>query len=411
VPKPIAGRGGSVDRAPLVTIVAHHVFDQKFREDRFGAQTELTRPNMRRCFNSSLWFLLCALVSATVGSPASAASATGESRPSLEIYFIDVEGGQSTLIVTPERHSLLIDSGWAGDGTGFRPGDPHVARDANRIVAAARDAGITQIDYLLITHFHVDHDGGVTELARLMPIRTFIDHGAPSAEADRASPGTADAYEAYLTVRNAGAHLQPRAGERLPLQDLEAVIVSSGGATLEGPLAHAGAKNASCPDHASAPRDSYENPHSTGVVVRYGAFRFLDVGDLTGQPLFALACPKSLIGPVDVYLVAHHGGPDAAVPETFAALKPRVAIMNNGVSKGGARVTYEALHHVSGLEDVWQLHTSNDAADANFAARYIANLDEGTAYWIKLEASEDGSFRVLNQRTGEWQSYARHPHP
>src|SRR6516164_6476727 len=346
------------------------------------------------------------LASVSAGLLAPTAPASGETHPTLQIYFIDVEGGQSTLIVTPERHSLLIDTGWAGDGAGFRPGDPHQARDANRIVAAARDAGITQIDYLLITHFHVDHDGGVTELARLMPIRTFIDHSAPSAEADRASPGTQEAYEAYLTVRNAGAHLQPGAGERLPLKDVEAVIVSSGGSTLKGSLAHAGATNASCPDHAAAPRDSYENPRSTGVVVRYGEFRFLDVGDLTGQPLFALACPKSLIGPVDAYLVAHHGGADAAVPETFAALKPRVAIMNNGASKGGARVTYEALHRIPALEDVWQLHASTDAGEANFPSKYIANLDETSAYWIKLVASEDGSFRVLNQRTREWRTYA-----
>lgn len=363
---------------------------------------------MRRRFLSSAWFLLCALSSVTIGSLGSASAATGETRRALQIYFIDVEGGQSTLIITPEHHSILIDTGWAGDGTGFSPGNPHVARDANRIVAAARDAGITQIDYLLITHFHVDHAGGVAELAQLMPIRTFIGHSAPSAEADRASPGTQQAYEAYVTARNAGAHLQPAAGERLPLKDVEAVIVSSGGATLEEPLAHAGAANAACPDHASAPRDPYENPRSTGVVVRYGEFRFLDVGDLTGQPLFALACPKSVIGPVDAYLVAHHGGADAEVPETFAALKPRVAIMNNGMSKGGARVTYEALHHVADLEDVWQLHTSKEAADANFAARYIANLDESTAYWIKLAASEDGSFRVLNQRTGEWKTYPPH---
>ena len=354
------------------------------------------------------WFLLCALLSLSGGLLTAPASARGETPRALQIYFIDVEGGQSTLIVTPERHSLLIDTGWAGAGSGFRPGDPHGARDANRIVAAARDAGITQIDYLLITHFHIDHDGSVAELSRLMPIRTFIDHSAPSAEADRASPGTQEAYEAYLTVRDAGAHLQPGAGERVPLKDVEAVIVSSGGSTLKGSLANAGATNASCPDHASVPRDSYENPRSTGVVVRYGEFRFLDVGDLTGQPLFALACPKSLIGPVDAYLVAHHGGADAAVPETFAALKPRVAIMNNGVSKGGARVTYEALHHVPALEDVWQLHASEDAADANFPARYVANLDEGTANWIKLVASEDGSFRVLNQRTGEWKSYPPH---
>jgi competence protein ComEC len=363
---------------------------------------------VRRRFISSRWSQLCALLSVSAGFLAAPAPATAETPRTLQIYFIDVEGGQSTLIVTPERHSLLIDTGWAGDGAGFRPGDPHQARDANRIVAAARDAGLTQIDYLLITHFHVDHDGAVSELAQLMPIRTFIDHSAPSAEADRASPGTTAAYEAYLRVRSGGAHLQPVPGERLPLTDIEAIIVSSAGATLKGALANAGATNAACPEHATAPRDQYENPRSTGVVVRYGKFRFLDVGDLTGQPLFDLVCPKSLIGPVDAYLVAHHGGPDAAVPETFAALKPRVAIMNNGVSKGGARATYEALHHVPGLEDVWQLHASTDAADANFPSRDIANLDESTAYWIKLVASEDGSFRVLNQRTGDWQTYAPH---
>src|SRR5262252_5357192 len=309
---------------------------------------------MRRHYTLSIWLLLCGLISASASVLAAPAATTGGTRPSLQIYFIDVEGGQSTLIVTPEHHSLLIDTGWAGDGAGFRPGDPHKARDASRIVAATRDAGITQIDYLLITHFHVDHDGGVTELAKLMPVRTFIDHSAPSAEADRASPGTQEAYEAYQAVRSGGTHLQPGAGERLPLKDVEATIVSTGGSTLKVPLGNGGAANAACPDHATPSRDLYENPRSTGVVVRYGEFRFLDVGDLTGQPLFHLACPKNLIGPVDVYLVAHHGGPDASIPETFAALKPRVAIMNNGVSKGGARVTYQALHQVSGLEDVWQ---------------------------------------------------------
>lgn len=364
---------------------------------------------MRRRNISSACSLLCALLSVSAALFASPASATGEARRQLEIYFIDVEGGQSTLIVTPEGHSLLIDTGWAGDGSGFQPGDPHAARDANRIVAAARDARVTNIDYLLITHFHMDHDGAVSELSQLMPIRTFIDHGAPSADADRASPGTEQAYQAYLHARRSGAHLQPGPGERLPLKDVEAIVVSSGGATLNGALAGAGARNADCPDHATLPRDPYENPRSTGIVLRYGKFRFLDVGDLTGQPLFNLVCPKNLMGPVDAYLVAHHGGPDVAVPETFAALKPRVAIMNNGISKGGARATYEALHRVAGLEDVWQLHASTEAAGANFPSRYIANLDESTAYWIKLVAAEDGSFRVLNPRTGEGKTYAPRP--
>jgi len=366
---------------------------------------ELAKRNVLRRNISSAWSLLAALLSVSAGLFAPA-SVEGETRRPLEIYFIDVEGGQSTLIVTPEGHSLLIDTGWAGQGSGFEPGDPGAARDANRIVAAARDARITQIDYLLITHFHVDHDGGVRELSQLMPIRAFIDHSAPSAEADRVSPGTEQAYQAYLDIRRGGAHLQPRPGERLPLKDVEAIVVSSAGATLTGPLGSAGARNAGCPAQATATRDPYENPRSTGIVVRYGKFRFLDVGDLTGQPLFDLVCPRNLIGPLDAYLVAHHGGPDVAVAETFAALQPRIAIMNNGLSKGGARVTYEALHRVPDLEDVWQLHASTEAADANFSSRTIANLDESTAYWIKLVASADGSFRMFNQRTGEWKSYA-----
>jgi beta-lactamase superfamily II metal-dependent hydrolase len=339
---------------------------------------------------------------------ASSDTANAATPKSLQIYFIDVEGGQSTLVVTPDHHSLLIDAGFAGDGSAFRPGDPHLARDANRIMTAAHDAGVAQIDYLLITHFHSDHDGGVTELSQLLPIRAFIDHGLPSPLAGKTVPDTEDAFNAYSAVRGSAPHLQPGPGDRLPLTDLDVVVVSTAETTLSTPLSDAGAGNIACQDHALVPaRDPYENPRSTGIVVRYGKFRFLDLGDLTGQPLFNLACPTSQIGPVDAYLVAHHGGPDADIPTTFAAFKPRVAIMNNGLTKGGAGSTYEALHHVPELEDVWQLHRSADAGNSNFAARYIANLDETTSHWIKLVASKDGSFKVFNQRTGKWKSYAR----
>ncbi|HEV2285714.1 MAG TPA: hypothetical protein VGR80_06710, partial [Steroidobacteraceae bacterium] len=186
---------------------------------------------------------------------------------------------------------------------------------------------------------------------------------------------------------------------------IETTVVSSAGATLAQPLPGAGEINSSCPAQAPPPRDPYENPRSTGVLVAYGAFRFLDVGDLSGAPLYALGCPRDLIGAVDVYLVAHHGGPDVADPATFAAFRPRVAVMNNGVSKGGARVTYQALHRVPGLQDVWQLHRSAAAGDANFPDAYVANLDESRAYWIKLTARRDGSFRIENPRTGAWHDY------
>jgi competence protein ComEC len=338
---------------------------------------------------------------------ARAASAAG----TLEIYFIDVEGGQATLVVTPEKRSLLIDAGWASDGKGFKPGDPAKARDANRIVAAARDAGVSQIDYLLITHFHTDHFGGVSELAQLMPIRGFVDHGAPHPRASETSQDTRDAFALYAAIRgkDGARHLEPRPGDRLPLNDLDVTVVSSGGAILSAPLpgagAGAGTANSACPKSPIPAGDPDENPRSTGVLVRHGKFSFLDVGDLSGQPLLDLVCPKNLVGRVDAYLTAHHGGADAAEPATLAAFQPRVVMINNAPRKGGQRAMFEVLHRASGIENVWQLHSSTDARDLNYPAEYIANVDDSGAHWIKLVADEDGSFRVFNARTKQWKQY------
>jgi competence protein ComEC len=334
-----------------------------------------------------------------------AQDACAADRHTLAIYFIDVEGGQSTLLVTPEHQSLLIDTGWAGQGVKFAPGDPHTARDANRILAAAHDAGVSRIDYLLVTHFHDDHDGGVSELAKLIPIGTFIDHGAPNPEAAANDAATAEAFKTYQLVRAGKPHIEPKPGDRLPLQGVTAVVVSSAGTVMPAGTGHL---NARCSTQAIPPGDPYENPRSTGILLTYGRFRFLDVGDLTGQPLFELACPRSLVESIDIYLVAHHGGADAADPATFAAFAPRVAVMNNGMAKGGARSTYELLHQLSGT-DVWQLHASNDAGPENFPERRIANLDESTAYWLRVEARADGSFTVFNPRTGQPTEYARRP--
>lgn len=327
----------------------------------------------------------------------------------LDIYFIDVEGGQSTLIVTPAGESLLVDAGFPGDGTfGSKAGDPHGARDAQRIVAAARDAGVTRIDYLLITHFHADHDGGVVELAQQLPIRTFIDHGTVGADAEENVKGTLDAFAAYAGVRAKGRHIQPAPGDRLPLRQVDAVVVSSAGKTLTKPLGRAGRPNHACGPSAPPAQEPHENPRSTGVLLQFGRFRFLDVGDLSGPPLFALVCPKDLIGPVDVYLVAHHGGVDAVDPATLSAFKPRAAVLNNGATKGGAPEMFAALHAASGIEDVWQLHASRNPGAENFANDRIANLDETTAHWIKVSANKDGSFSVTNGRTGATKAYPPH---
>ena len=324
----------------------------------------------------------------------------------LDIYFIDVEGGQSTLIVTPAGETLLIDTGFPGNGTfASVPGDPAKARDANRILAAARAAGVTRIDYLLLTHFHADHDGAVPELAQLIPIQTFVDHEAPGPQAEERVPGTAAAFEAYARVRAKGKHLAPKPGDRIPLKGIETVVVSAAGATIKKPFDGAGAANPACSASAPAAQEPSENPRSTGVRLRYGRFTFLDVGDLTGAPLFALVCPTNLIGPTDLYLVAHHAGPDAADPATFAAIAPRVAILNNGKAKGGSREVLDALHRAGGLEDAWQLHRSLPPGPRFFNDDRVANLDESTAYWLKVSAKADGSFVVTNARTGETKAY------
>jgi len=323
----------------------------------------------------------------------------------LDIYFIDVEGGQATLVVTPRGESLLIDTGFAGQGGTFSstPGDPSLARDANRILAAARAAGLKRIDVLLITHFHGDHNGGVTELSKLLPIRTFVDHDKPLPSVESVK-GSLAAFAAYEAVRAKGRHLVVSPGQPLPLKGVQAVVLSSAGATIARPLPGAGAHTDACAASDVPAQEANENPRSTGVVLTFGRFRFLDLGDLTGQPLFDLACPRDMIGAVDVYLVAHHGGADAADPGTFGAFRPRVAVVNNGERKGGAPNLLAMIRGIAGL-DAWQLHRA--ATGENAANDRIANLDETTSYWIKVSAREDGSFTVTNARTGQVLAYPR----
>lgn len=323
----------------------------------------------------------------------------------LDIYFIDVEGGQSTLIVTPAGESLLIDTGFPNDGTfASKAGAPSSARDPQRILAAARDAGVTKIDYLLLTHYHADHAGGVVELSQLLPIGTFIDHAAPTKDADTAVAGTQAIYDAYLAVRAKGRHIEPAPGDRLPLKGLDAVVVASGGTTLTAPIEGTARPNPACRGNGVPASEKTENPRSTAVRLQFGAFRFLDLGDLSGPPLFALTCPANLIGESDVYLITHHGGNDAADPALFAAIKPRVAIFNNGATKGAQADTLATVRQFPAI-DSWQLHRSMNDGVVNAADERIANLDETTSAWTKIRASADGSFIVTNGRTGASKAY------
>jgi competence protein ComEC len=309
----------------------------------------------------------------------------------LEIFFIDVEGGQSTLIVTPAGQSLLIDAGYGG----------REARDAERILAAAREAHIDHIDYLVITHFHNDHVGGVPELADRLPILRFVDYGSPLGSDRMATNG----YRVYEPVRGENVHIEPGPGDRLPLEGVDLDIVSAAGTLLSKPLWGAGQPNDGCAMLEDQAEDGTENFRSIGMRLQYGAFRFVDLGDLSGNTLGELVCPLNLLGEASVYLVAHHGNYDSNVPAVLSALRPQVSIMNNGPTKGGAPDSFKTLLAQPDM-DLWQLHESRNKGAQNAPDAFIANVDDGaTAYWIKLTASDDGSFEVINPRTGFAKKY------
>lgn len=330
----------------------------------------------------------------------------------LEIFFIDTEGGQATLLVTPDGQSVLIDAGYgARGGRGRGPVQP-ADRDANRIVEAARAAGVGRIDFLVITHFHPDHAGGVSELAAKMPIVTFVDYGAPLGTPFGPDRMSANTFANYEAVRQKGRHIEARPGDRLPLKSVDAQIVSAGGTHLSKPLGEYDT-NSACTGLEAHPEDGTENFRSVGILFRYGAFRFLDVGDLSGMTLTRLACPKNLLGQVSVFVTPHHGDYDSAVPSLYAALQPRVVVMNNGAgtNHGGAPEHFRAIRQQASLEDLWQLHLSANADAENAPESFLANVDDGrtTGYAIRLTAQSDGSFTLTNMRNAFTRSYPRKP--
>ena len=324
-----------------------------------------------------------------------AAVAAGRSKP-LEIYFVDVEGGQSTLFVTPKGASLLIDTGWAGNN----------ARDAERIAAAARLAGLRQLDYVLLTHYHGDHAGGLPELAERIAIRATIDHGenAPSPE-----PNTEAPYSSYQKLLADGKirRLTLRPGDTLPLPELHATVVSAAGEVLDHALPGAGQPNGAC--SGSAPElnpPQIENPRSLGTLMVFGKLHILDLGDLTVDKEWKLMCPENRLGSVDIFVVSHHGTFTSNSAALVDAIAPRVAIMDNGARKGGSPVVWQTIESSPGLEDLWQLHTVETDGGKNVADPFIANLpgpDAGN--YLKLTAWPDGSFEVFNARTQASKKY------
>ena len=330
--------------------------------------------------------LICCAAAATAAFARPAAHSDA-----LTLYFIDAEGGQATLVVAPHGESLLVDAGYGG-----RRGD------SGRIVDAMHDAGINRIDHLVVTHFHVDHIGGVVELANRVPIGTVYDHGDIGVPDD---DEMRDAFEQYRKMRTHIRHSEPRVGTRLRFGDGALTWVSSDTHTLRRSLPSGGSANPACSQDVPDAEDPFENPRSTGFLLQFGRFRFLDVGDLTGAPLAALVCPANLIGPVGLYVLPHHGEEDGTYPATLEAFSPRSIVVNNGARKGARRDTLDLLHARDARTDVWQLHRAIAPDVNNYPDARIANLDTSTAHWIKAVAARDGSFAITNGRTGETKTY------
>ncbi len=312
----------------------------------------------------------------------------------LEIYFIDVEGGQATLFVTPSGQSLLIDTGWSGNQF----------RDANRIAAAARNARVKKIDYVIVTHYHEDHVGGVPQLVEKIPVGTFVDHG-DNIETGKAATRLSEGYRKGLATAQ---RLTVKPGDKLPIKGLDVTIVSANGVVIANPLPGAGAANAFCDSAQPKEVDTTENARSVGSYIQFGRFRTVDLGDLTWNKEKELACPANKLGTVDLLIVGHHGSDLSSNPVLVKALSPRVAIMDNGQKKGGSPSTVDTIRGVAGLEDLWQLHFADEGGkEHNAPDAFIANITEAdTGYYLKVTANEDGSFSVFNQRNKQTKSYA-----
>jgi beta-lactamase superfamily II metal-dependent hydrolase len=305
----------------------------------------------------------------------------------LKIYFIDVEGGQATLIVSPSGQSMLVDAGWPGNN----------GRDADRIVATARKAGVKQIDYLLVTHYHLDHVGGVEALAAKFPIKNFVDHGE-NTETGRQATELSASYE---KARAKGKRIIVKPGDRIPLKGVEIEVVAARGEHIAKPLTGAGQPVAGCADVQKKDADPSENGKSVGFILRYGEFRFADLADLTWNNELALVCPNNLIGNADLFLISHHGMNISNSPVLVKALAPRVAVLGNGIRKGASADALMWIQKTPGVEDIWQLHYTPTATDANAGEAFIANLGETclVGEGIEVSAEESGHFEVMNTRT------------
>lgn len=317
----------------------------------------------------------------------------------LEVYVIDVEGGKAVLLVSPSGQSMLIDAGW--------PGSNNRQSSTERIVEAARAAGLKRIDYLLITHFDIDHIGDVPELISKIPVGHVFDYG----DMDTSNAQAMQRFRAYAAARDKIGHTVLKAGDMVPIKGAEVRVLSAGGKLITKALAKAGAANALCGSYkqADALASDAEDDRSIGLMITTGKFRMLDLADLEAHHSHDLVCPNNLIGPVGVYNVNVHGQFKGIAPELVGALQAAVMIQANGARKGADAKTWPVLGAAPGQKDIWQVHYSlNAGKDANPPDDLIANLEPNDGFkWIQISAAKNGAFTVTNGRNGFSKRYGK----
>ncbi len=319
----------------------------------------------------------------------------------LTIYYVDVEGGAATLIVTPAGESILIDTGWPGNDS----------RDAKRIEAAMKKAGIVAIDHLIITHYHTDHFGGVPELATRVKINQFYDHGPMTSLSEDLK--FEQKYKAYLEATK-GKSVTLKPGSVINLKrnagspPVGFQVLSARGEVISE-TGMASNPNRQCARAEDRPIDTTDNARSIVFKLRIGNFDFLDTGDLTWNIEKRLVCPVNLVGEIDLYQVGHHGTDTSNNPVLLRSITPTVAIMNNGPRKGGHPDTVRNLQGLPLFADLYQMHRNLGVSpDQNTSEELIANLDEANdrGHMIKVEVNiNQREFSVTNERTGATQTY------
>ncbi len=367
----------------------------------------------------------------------------------LDIWVIDVEGGKAVIARNPSGQVMMIDGGMPdmagrggapGRGAGGAPTAPQggaaamppqgggaVAppqggapaapprppmqvekdRDLNRVVAAAKLAGVSAFDVYFVTHYDVDHSGNVPNIAGRFPTKLFVDHG-PWLDNPKLGAMNKNAGDAYVAFVDGKPRLSVKPGDVIPFKDVKITVLTSNEEVNNKPFSGGGKPNTACPTELLPPTKGDDNASSIGTLWEFGKFRMADFADLLQWVEMKLMCPNNPIGTVDLLMGSHHGMPASSSPALVHALRAKAIITNNGERKGIAPDVVKTLRATPGGMDIWQLHYSTMAGpELNAPEDFIANMKQQDCqgFAIKISARRDGSFTVTNLRNDFSKTY------